>query len=143
MWRTGCSAHITGYPIGPDGEFEIIKTATLNPFAVKITDVDKAKHFYENVIGLHKIPRPKIDIPGEWYGIGENALHLIGGKARDGIDPTGPHMAIQVEDFEATKRGSRSWGCLISMARRLLARWLRRHKRWSTGSFGFWIPMVT
>jgi catechol 2,3-dioxygenase-like lactoylglutathione lyase family enzyme len=81
----------------------MIKTTTLNHIAIKVTDVDKSKEFYENVIGLRKIPRPKIDIPGEWYGIGENALHLIGGKARKGIDPTGPHMAIEVEDFDATK----------------------------------------
>jgi glyoxylase I family protein len=82
----------------------MIKTTTLNHVAVRVTDVDKAKHFYENVVGLRKIPRPKINIPGEWYGIGQNALHIIGGEPRkDGIDPTGPHMAIEVEDFEATK----------------------------------------
>ena len=81
----------------------MIKTTTLNHVAVRVTDVDKAKHFYENVIGLPKIPRPKINIPGEWYGIGGNALHIIGGAPREGIDPTGPHMAIEVEDFDATK----------------------------------------
>ena len=82
----------------------MIKTTTLNHVAVRVTDVDKAKDFYENVVGLRKIPRPKINIPGEWYGIGDNALHIIGGEPRkDGIDPTGPHMAIEVEDFEATK----------------------------------------
>jgi len=43
----------------------MIKTTTLNHVAVRVTDVDKAKHFYENVVGLRKIPRPKINIPGE------------------------------------------------------------------------------
>jgi catechol 2,3-dioxygenase-like lactoylglutathione lyase family enzyme len=82
----------------------MIKTTTLNHVAVRVTDVDKAKNFYENVIGSRKLPRPKINIPGEWYGIGDNALHIIGGEPRSkGIDPTGPHMAIEVEDFDATK----------------------------------------
>jgi len=60
----------------------MIKTTTLNHVAVRVTDVDKAKNFYENVIGLRKLPRPKINIPGEWYGIGDNALHIIGGEPR-------------------------------------------------------------
>jgi catechol 2,3-dioxygenase-like lactoylglutathione lyase family enzyme len=89
----------------------MIKTTTLNHVAVRVTDVDKAKNFYENVIGLRKLPRPKINIPGEWYGIGDNALHIIGGEPRsEGIDPTGPHMAIEVEDFEGdqgARRGAR------------------------------------
>jgi glyoxylase I family protein len=83
----------------------MVKPSGFSHVAVKITDVDKSRNFYENVIGLKKIPRPKINIPGEWYGVGDNALHLIGGERRaDGIDPTGPHMAIQVEDLEETKK---------------------------------------
>jgi glyoxylase I family protein len=82
----------------------MIKTSGFSHVAVRVTDVDKAKKFYEQVIGLKKIPRPQIKIPGEWYGIGDNQLHIIGGEARlEGIDPTGPHMAIEVEDFEATR----------------------------------------
>ena len=83
----------------------MVKPSGFSHVAVKITDVEKSRNFYENVIGLKKIPRPKINIPGEWYGVGDNALHLIGGQRRtDGIDPTGPHMAIQVEDLEETKK---------------------------------------
>jgi catechol 2,3-dioxygenase-like lactoylglutathione lyase family enzyme len=82
----------------------MLKTSGLNHVAVRASDVEKSKEFYETVIGLKKIPRPNINIPGEWYGFGgETALHVIGAKPREGIDPTGPHMAIEVEDFEATK----------------------------------------
>jgi glyoxylase I family protein len=81
----------------------MVKTTSINHVALKVTDVDKSRDFYEKVIGLKKIPRPKINIPGEWYGIGENAIHLIGGEPREGIDPTGPHIAVEVEDFAATK----------------------------------------
>src|SRR5271163_3938725 len=88
----------------PDGGLAImVKTTSINHVAVNVTDVDKAREFYEKVIGLKKLPRPKINIPGEWYGIGENAIHLIGGERREGIDPTGPHIAVEVEDFASTK----------------------------------------
>ncbi|MGH7001966.1 MAG: VOC family protein [Stellaceae bacterium] len=83
----------------------MLKTGRVNHIAFKVTDVDKSREFYEKVVGLKKIPRPKINIPGEWYQLGENALHLIGGeKKRVGIDPTGPHVAIQVDDIDETKR---------------------------------------
>jgi catechol 2,3-dioxygenase-like lactoylglutathione lyase family enzyme len=81
----------------------MVKVTTINHVAINVSDVDKSRDFYEKVIGLKKIPRPKINIPGEWYGVGENAIHLIGGERREGIDPTGPHIAVEVESFEATK----------------------------------------
>ena len=81
----------------------MIKTTEFSHVAVRVTDVEKSKNFYEQVIGLKTIPRPQIKIPGEWYGVGNNQLHIIGGAPRTGIDPTGPHMAIEVEDFDATK----------------------------------------
>ncbi|MGH7935140.1 MAG: VOC family protein [Candidatus Binataceae bacterium] len=89
----------------------MIKTRGFSHVAINVTDVDKSKEFYEKVIGLKKIPRPQISIPGEWYGVGTNQLHIIGGKRRpEGIDPTGPHMAIEVEDLEATKAELREIG---------------------------------
>jgi glyoxylase I family protein len=89
----------------------MIKTTGFSHVAVNISDVDKSRDFYEKVMGLKKIPRPEIRIPGEWYGIGKNQLHLIGGeRRRDGIDPTGPHMAIQVEDLEETKKALTEMG---------------------------------
>ena len=83
----------------------MIKTGRVNHVAVKITDVDKSREFYEKVVGLKKLPRPKINIPGEWYQLGDGALHLIGGESKkDGrIDPTGPHIAVQVDSIDETK----------------------------------------
>ena len=83
----------------------MIKVIGFSHVACNVGDVDRSRDFYENVIGLKTIPRPKVNIPGEWYGIGSNQLHLIGGERRKGeIDPTGPHMAVHVEDLEETKK---------------------------------------
>ncbi len=89
----------------------MFKAFKFNHVGVNVTDVDKSREFYEKVIGLKKLPRPKINIPGEWYGLGESAIHLIGGERRkDGIDPTGPHMAIQVDDIDRTKASLEEMG---------------------------------
>lgn len=101
----------------------MIKTGRLNHVAVNVTDVDKSREFYEKVIGLKKLPRPKINIPGEWYGVGDNAIHLIGGERRPReIDPTGPHIAIQVEDIEETKRTLNEMGITFLDAAVMMAK---------------------
>ncbi len=77
----------------------------LNHVAVMVTDVDKSRAFYQNVLGLEKIPRPQTKVPGEWLGLGDRQLHLIGEPGPQGkIDPRRPHLALDVEDLEAAKK---------------------------------------
>jgi catechol 2,3-dioxygenase-like lactoylglutathione lyase family enzyme len=45
-----------------------------------------------------------------WYGIGNGQIHLIVSKKQEGPDPTGPHIAIEVEDLDATKASLREMG---------------------------------
>jgi glyoxylase I family protein len=89
------------------------KPRALNHAAFRVTNVEKACDFYENVIGLKQIPRPQMGIGGAWYGVGESALHIISAdnpmKGGD-IDPTGPHVAIEVEDYEAAKAAIKQRG---------------------------------
>jgi len=76
---------------------------SINHVAVVVTDVERSRKFYEQ-LGLKKIPRPQTKVPGEWLGIGNNQLHLVGERAPEGrIDPRRPHMALDVEDLEAAK----------------------------------------
>jgi len=82
------------------------KPTALNHAAFRVTNVEKARDFYENVIGLKQIPRPQMGIGGAWYGVGASAIHIIAADNPMGggeIDPTGPHIAIEVEDYEAAK----------------------------------------
>lgn len=76
---------------------------SINHVAVVVTDVERSRKFYE-ALGMKKIPRPRTKVPGEWLGIGDNQLHLVGERAPEGrIDPRRPHMALDVEDLEAAK----------------------------------------
>ncbi len=82
----------------------------INHVAIVVSDVDRSRKFYEK-LGMAKIPRPKVNVPGEWMGIGENQLHIVGERAPEGrIDPRRPHMALAVDDIEAAKNALREAG---------------------------------
>ena len=88
----------------------MFKPLDLGHAAFRIADVDKSRQFYEKVIGLKAIPRPDFAFKGMWYGIGGGQLHLIVSKKHDGPDPTGPHIAIEVDDLDATKESLKKMG---------------------------------
>ena len=59
--------------------------------------------FYRDVLGLGDRPRPEIPgVPGHWHEVGDQELHLVGAPASGrGIDPTGHHYCVAVEDLDA------------------------------------------
>jgi glyoxylase I family protein len=59
--------------------------------------------FYRDVLGLADTPRPEIPgIPGHWHTIGDQQLHLVAApSAGSGIDPTGQHYCVNVDDLDA------------------------------------------
>jgi glyoxylase I family protein len=90
----------------------MIKIRRFAHSALRISDADRAKAFYENVLGLGRLDsRPNFKFGGAWYAIEGNQLHLISAEKREGaINPMGPHIALEVEDFEETKRTLRELG---------------------------------
>jgi catechol 2,3-dioxygenase-like lactoylglutathione lyase family enzyme len=76
----------------------------LDHTSVRITDLARSRAFYEGVLGLPTAPRPDLGLPGVWYDLAGSQLHLIAQPTpMDGIDPTGPHFALEVEDLAAVK----------------------------------------
>ena len=54
----------------------------LDHVGLNVSDLEKSRRFYRDVIGLKEIPRPGFDFPGAWFRIGQHQeLHLIGRKA--------------------------------------------------------------
>lgn len=89
----------------------MIKLKALNHAAFRVSDVEKAASFYENVIGLKQMARPNFPFGGAWYGIGSNALHIILSEDRGRKpDPLGAHVAFEVEDFDETRRTLKQMG---------------------------------
>lgn len=65
-----------------------------------LAEVDR---FYDEVLGLTTAPRPDIPgVDGRWFAVGDGQVHLVDAPmAGSGIDPTGPHFCLGVEDIEA------------------------------------------
>lgn len=73
-----------------------------------VKELERAKAFYRDVLGLEEITRPPFDFPGAWFAIGTEGqqLHLIvheGEVSRQGgIDSRDGHFAIRVESYTET-----------------------------------------
>ncbi len=67
------------------------------------TPLDDMVAFYRDVLGLDDEARPEIPgVPGHWHRVGDLQLHLVGAPARGGgIDPTGHHYCVAVDDLDA------------------------------------------
>jgi catechol 2,3-dioxygenase-like lactoylglutathione lyase family enzyme len=83
----------------------MIRTGKLHHTSIRIRDLERSRKFYEGLLGMKLAPRPDLGFPGVWYALGEGQLHLIEiPKMGAGIDPSDPHFALEIEDFEGSKR---------------------------------------
>ena len=59
--------------------------------------------FYAEVLGMAPDPRPEVPgVGGLWFAAGGGQVHLVEAPmAGIGIDPTGPHFCLGVDDLEA------------------------------------------
>lgn len=67
------------------------------------TSVEELVEFYRDLFGLEDRPRPEIPgVPGHWLAVGNQELHLVGAPpVGSGIDPTGNHYCVAVDDLDA------------------------------------------
>ena len=65
--------------------------------------LDETARFYADVLGMAQAVRPEIPgVGGRWLTAGDGQVHLVDTPmAGAGIDPTGPHFCLAVEDVEA------------------------------------------
>lgn len=84
---------------------------TLLHAGLLVSDLARAKTFYESVVGLTRCPhRPELPYPGEWYDLGGGQqLHLMGlpNPDAEAIRPEhggrDRHIALGVSDMAALK----------------------------------------
>jgi glyoxylase I family protein len=74
--------------------------------SLPVTDLERSRRFYREILGLHEIERPPFDFPGAWFALGDGQLHLIvHGEATfrgaKGLDSRDVHVAVRVESFNA------------------------------------------
>ena len=71
--------------------------------SVIITDVARSRLFYNDVLGLKEIPKPKtFDFVALWYDLGGgHTLHLLLKDKPDAISPR--HFCLRVTDAQAAR----------------------------------------
>jgi glyoxylase I family protein len=90
---------------------------TLHHVAVCVTDLERSKRFYEDVLGFTAIDRPAFKAPGAWYELPDGSqLHLIVHAAprtlrgTTAVDILDGHFAIRVADYEQAVAHLRAHG---------------------------------
>ncbi len=84
-----------------------MKISRLLHAALLVSDLQRAKQFYEGVLGLKVKPRHNFDFEGVWYDLGENEVHLM--VVPDSLPPAEQrprrdfHVAFLVDDYVAAK----------------------------------------
>ena len=89
--------------------------------AILVSDLEKAEHFYSNVLGLPKVDRT-LKYPGAWYQVGEFQVHLI-------LSPNlatklhnrekwgrNPHIAFAVASLDEAKERLQACGYPMQMS---------------------------
>ncbi len=89
--------------------------------AVLVSDLERAEHFYSEVLGLPKVQR-LLKYSGAWYQVGDFQIHLIVAPSTpDEIQNPGkwgrnPHIALAVTDLDAAKSQLFAHNCSIQMS---------------------------
>ena len=76
----------------------------LNHVMIRVRDLEVSIHFYGEIFGLPRLPRPAFDFPGAWFALGKQELHLIGDASLPAMSHAHHHFALWVDDPVAARR---------------------------------------
>lgn len=76
--------------------------------AILVIDLERAEHFYGQVLGLSKVDRA-LKYPGAWYQVGDYQIHLIVAPSVPTENQNqkwgrNPHFAFSVADLDIAKQ---------------------------------------
>jgi glyoxylase I family protein len=94
-----------------------MKIASLHHVTLTVTDLDRSKQFYREILGLKEIARPAFPFPGAWFEVGDTQhLHLIVHDdatfraPHKGIDTRDVHFAVRVPSYQSALEFLRAKG---------------------------------
>ena len=92
-----------------------MKVTGIQHHSVVVTDLDRARAFYRDVLGLEEVPTPPTFAATiAWFAVGEEQIHLLGADRADA--DSGRHIALHVEDLAAARQRIEERGLPLSPA---------------------------
>jgi catechol 2,3-dioxygenase-like lactoylglutathione lyase family enzyme len=86
--------------------------AQIDHCSVVITNVERSRRFYSDLLGLKEIAKPRtFDFTVVWFDLGNQHLHLLLKDRPDTISPR--HFALRVSDAGSARAHFRDQGIAI------------------------------
>jgi catechol 2,3-dioxygenase-like lactoylglutathione lyase family enzyme len=84
----------------------MIEISDLHHVSLPVTNLERSRAFYRDVLGLREIERPEFAFAGVWFGVGNRQLHLIVHDKPTlrtrGVDSHDVHFALRVKSYRDT-----------------------------------------
>lgn len=92
-----------------------MELAAIHHVALTVTDIEKSRAFYRQILAIEEIPRPPFDFPGAWFRVGETQeVHLIVHSRatfrEKPLDTRDVHFALRVPSHRAAVEFLRAQG---------------------------------
>jgi catechol 2,3-dioxygenase-like lactoylglutathione lyase family enzyme len=76
-----------------------VRATGLNHVSISATDLEESTRFYEEVLGMVRIPTPRFkDAVVQWLRVGDLQLHLF---LEEDPAPRRHHIGLTIDDFDA------------------------------------------
>ena len=90
-----------------------LQVTQIDHVSVVITDVQRSRRFYRDVLGLKEIAKPRtFDFVVVWFDLGNQQLHLLLKDRPDTLSPR--HFALRVADVGAARAYFRERGVPVT-----------------------------
>lgn len=86
----------------------MIKYEEIHHVSLTVTNLERAKDFYSNILCLKEIERPNFSFPGAWYQVNSQQLHLIVEpnsqtiRSDKSLNSHEGHLALRVKNYYDT-----------------------------------------
>ena len=83
-----------------------MEITAIHHIALTVTDIERSRKFYREVLAIQEIPRPPFTFPGAWFQFGDSQqVHLIvhdrATFREKPLDTRDVHFAVRVPSFRA------------------------------------------
>ncbi|MFM8356814.1 MAG: VOC family protein [Gammaproteobacteria bacterium] len=85
--------------------------------SINVRDVEVARQFYVDALGLEVLPRPELGVAGLWLRAGQQEVHLLGIEGESPLAEQ--HFAFAVADLAALRDRLGAHGVRVSEAMRI------------------------